>query len=252
MKYAVVTGVSRGLGESVAKKFMNQGVHVVGISRNKSSNLEAYASGKKVNYTSISCDLGDMEAVNETIESLAMKLTQEKPTSIYLVNNAAAIEPIDHAMNISSSDLAYHFQVNVLAPMATTNIFLKYAHAENVPMIGLTVTSGAAEKPSYGWSAYCSSKASINMYTQTVALEQEKLATKNKVIAFSPGIMDTAMQEAIRSSSKESFAAVEKFKEYKDKNQLKNTEKVGGVLVDIMVDESKITNGKIYHVNQYL
>src|SRR5699024_10061 len=104
--------------------------------------------------------------------------------------------------------------------------------------------SGAADRPVYGWSAYCSTKACINRYTETVALEQETLETGNKVFAFSPGVMDTNMQAEIRSSDESAFKDVERFKQYKADNYLKHTDDVGRVVIDILTDESMIENGK--------
>lgn len=251
MRYGVVTGVSKGLGESVANILMESGVNVIGISRSKNKSLEEAAQQNNVLFQHFSCDLGDVDALEETFNKISSLIFQEEPSTVYLVNNAAVLDPVDKSMNLDSHELAYHVQVNSLAPMVMTNLFLKKASEEEVPFIGVTITSGAAERPVYGWSAYCSTKAGINMYTKTAALEQKELKTQNKVIAFSPGIMDTQMQEKIRASNKDEFIEVDTFKDYKHKNLLKDTEAVGGVLVDILTDESSVENGKIYNVRDY-
>jgi benzil reductase ((S)-benzoin forming) len=251
MKYAIITGTSRGLGEAVAKLLMTNHVHVDGISRKQSPILKQIASENNVTFQEINCDLGKIEEL-ETLVQLAFKqIIRKEASELYLINNAAVIEPIEQGMNISPQALAYHFQVNAVAPMVLTNLFLKQANNIDIPVVSLTVTSGAAEKPTYGWSAYCSSKASINMYTKTIALEQEHLGTNHKVIAFSPGVMDTAMQEEIRSSSKTSFTSVGKFRAYKENNQLRDTEKIGKLVVQILLSKN-IVNGKIYEAKDYL
>ncbi|GGB62899.1 (S)-benzoin forming benzil reductase [Virgibacillus dakarensis] len=251
MKYAVITGVSRGLGESVAKLFMESGIHVIGISRNHNKSLIACAQQNNVVYQHYRCDLGELGEVEETVERVSSQIFAEEPESIYIVNNAAVLEPIAPATSIKNTDLKYHVQINTIAPMVLINSLLQTAVEQDVRMIGVTITSGAAERPVFGWSAYCSTKASINMYTQAVALEQEELKTGNKVIAFNPGIMDTQMQEKIRASSADDFIEVDTFRDYKKKDLLKDTEAVGGVLVDILTDEESIENGKIYNVKDY-
>ncbi|PAV29336.1 short-chain dehydrogenase [Virgibacillus profundi] len=252
MKFAVITGVSRGLGQSVAELFLEQGIHVIGISRSNSETLNKVAEQNNVSFQQFSCDLSDLKAIEETFNQITNEIFNQELSGVYLVNNAAVLEPMDQAMNINGEDLAYHVQVNTIAPMVLTNLFLKKASDYQVPLIAAAVTSGAAERPVYGWSAYCSTKASLNMYTETVALEQDQLNTEHKLIAFSPGIMDTAMQEKIRSSSEEEFADVETFKDYKKNKLLKDTDAVGGVLVDILTDEASIINGKVYNVKEYL
>ncbi|MEC5423728.1 (S)-benzoin forming benzil reductase [Virgibacillus sp. C22-A2] len=251
MKYAVVTGVSRGLGESVAKILLDQGTHVIGVSRSSSETLIKSAEKNNVTFQQYSCDLGDLKAIEDTFTNIINDLSSQDLSTLFLVNNAAVIDPVDQAMNIKSEDLAYHIQVNTIAPIVLMNMFLKKSTEKQVPFIGVTITSGAAERPVYGWSAYCSSKASINMYTKTVALEQAELNTGNKVIAFSPGIMDTDMQNKIRSSSPKEFADVDTFRKYKKNNLLKGTDDVGGILVDILTDETSLESGKIYNVKDY-
>lgn len=251
MKIALITGVSKGLGESIAKLFLESGIHVFGISRKPNAHLEKIAKHNTVNFHHYACDLGKITDLEDAVEEIKKDITKYNPSLLYLVNNAAMIEPINRAMEIDHQSLVEHFQLNAVVPMFLMNQFLNFATSSDTSFIGVNITSGAAERPIFGWSAYCSSKASINMYTQTSALEQDVLHTGHKIIAFNPGIMDTNMQEKIRSSSKEAFAEVEKFKGYKENKQLRDADTVGGVLIDILNDEASIENGKIYDVNEY-
>lgn len=61
MRFAVVTGVSKGLGESAAKLLMESGVHVIGISRSPNESLNQFAEANNITYQHYSCDLGDIE-----------------------------------------------------------------------------------------------------------------------------------------------------------------------------------------------
>ncbi|WP_373895612.1 (S)-benzoin forming benzil reductase [Virgibacillus natechei] len=249
MKFAIITGVSKGLGESVATLFLESGINVIGISRRTNEKLPEIAGKNNTIYRHYACDIGDIAALEETCEAIREEVFTEELTLLYVVNNAAIIEPVDQAMNMKAERLANHIQVNTIAPMVLMNFFLRKATDARVSLFGVSISSGAADRPVHGWSAYCSAKAGINMYTQTVALEQEN--TGNKVIAFNPGIMDTEMQGQLRKSSKEAFTEVETFQDYKKNNVLKDTDAVGSVLVDILTDDT-IENGKIYNVADYL
>ncbi|WP_042149257.1 (S)-benzoin forming benzil reductase [Paucisalibacillus sp. EB02] len=251
MKIALITGVSKGLGESIAKLFLESGIHVLGISRNSNNRLVKIAQKNNVNYQHYPCDLGNISEIEKMVEKIQEDVRHYSPTLLYLINNAAVVEPIKQVTQIDNKELADHFQLNTIAPIILMNKMLQFSSESNNAFIGVNITSGAAERPIYGWSAYCSSKASINMYTKTAALEQLVLKTGHKIIAFNPGIMDTSMQQTIRSSSKESFIEIDKFKEYKEKKQLRDTDTVGGILIDILNDEASIENGKIYDVNEY-
>src|SRR5699024_1701024 len=158
---------------------------------------------------------------------------------------------IDQAMQIKSKDLAHHVQVNTIAPMVLTNLLLQRATENEVTLLCANVTSGAAERPVYVCSAYCSTKASINIYTKTVALENDEMRNRNKIIVFSFGVIDNAMHEKIRVCSSVEFAVVDKFRDYKKNYILKDTDVVRGVLVDILTDETSVHNGKVYNVRDY-
>lgn len=250
MKLALVTGVSRGLGEATAKLLLDNGIHVVGVSRS-TQDFQAYAEKRKVTYTHLSKDLSELKQVKAIKEKVREICLDKNVSELYLVNNAAVLQPIDQAMNYTSEDFAFHVQVNTIAPIVLMNGLLKFCHEKKIKFTGTTVTSGAAERPVYGWSAYCSTKASINMYTETVGLEQEEINSGNKVFAFSPGIMDTNMQAEIRSSSKEEFVEVETFRNYKETNQLREPREVAEVFVNILLSD-EVENGKIYYVRDYL
>jgi benzil reductase ((S)-benzoin forming) len=83
------------------------------------------------------------------------------------------------------------------------------------------VSSGAGKNPVDGWSVYCATKAGIDMYTRTLA-EELKIDGKKHIFAFAvaPGIVDTAMQDQIRTASSGDFSRVSAFIEYKNTDQL--------------------------------
>lgn len=252
MYFAIVTGVSRGLGESIAKILLKQNVHIIGISRTKNDELANLAKEKNMTYIQLSYDLGETKELKACTAEISSIIGEHSVEKLYLVNNAAVLQPIDHSRNISVADLSYHIHVNSTAPMVLMNTCLDLSFKYDLSFYGGTITSGAAKRPIYGWSAYCSTKASIDMYTQTVALEQESLETKNKVFAFNPGVMDTNMQEQIRASDPEAFKDVEQFKQYKKENHLKQAADVAQIFSNILMKDGKINSGKIYNVSDYL
>lgn len=252
MKYAVVTGSSRGLGESIIKLLMEQEVHVIGIARNSNVQLKKRAAELSISYEEDVCDLTNPSQIEQVFTSVSNKVFSKETEAVYLINNAAMVDPIDISGNHSIGQLTNHVHVNLLAPMITTNLFLEKAMQEDIPVIITNVTSGAANRAVYGWSNYCSTKAGLDRFTETVATEQNDLDTKNKVILFNPGIMDTEMQGEIRSSNKDSFKDVDTFIQYKNENNLRDTDEVANVLVRILSDTNAITNGKNYSVKDYM
>jgi NAD(P)-dependent dehydrogenase (short-subunit alcohol dehydrogenase family) len=63
----------------------------------------------------------------------------------------------------------------------------------------VNVSSGAAVSPVPGWSAYSTAKAAINMLTRALAEETPEIVS----LALRPGVVDTAMQAAIREKGRQ-------------------------------------------------
>ncbi|KAB8138960.1 SDR family NAD(P)-dependent oxidoreductase [Gracilibacillus oryzae] len=247
MKYAVVTGTSKGLGASIAKLLMEASCHVIGIARNNNQSLtDAELPGT---YSYYQADLSDLSQTENIFKSIIDDVKEKGDMeSLLLVQNAALVTPIEQAGKQNTGQLVNHVHVNLLSPMIITNLWLDSFRDSNFPLVIANVTSGAANRSVYGWNAYGSTKAGLDRYTATVALEQDELNTGNKVFLFDPSIMDTEMQGEIRSADKTQFADVEKFKAYKTNNSLRDTDVVAQVLVDRLLDADNIKNGEYYSV----
>ncbi len=251
MRYAIITGASKGLGESIAKRLIKEDIGVVSVSRTENDDLKSLAIEKQVFYKHFSCNLSLEKEIQEVFMEIAHYLFQKDPREILLINNAGEIEPIGHVGNLDQAPIIRSIQVNLIAPILTTNLFFNKAQITNTTVQVINVTSGAAVRSIEGWSMYCSSKAGINMFTQTAALEQAAQKTNNKIIAFSPGVMDTNMQATIRSSSKEDFRDLEKFIEFKEKDMLLKTDVVANALVELVLSGG-VESGKVYNINDLL
>ncbi|WP_018933650.1 SDR family NAD(P)-dependent oxidoreductase [Gracilibacillus lacisalsi] len=246
MKYAVITGTSKGLGASIAKQLMEASVHVIGLARGKNQELEnADLPG---NYMHYQVDLSDIEQTEVTFQNIISFLKEQPVESLQLVQNAALVSPIEQAGKQDIAQLTAHVHVNLLAPMVVTNLWLDAWRDTDLSLVIANVTSGAANRSVYGWNAYGSTKAGLDRYTDTVALEQETLGTGHKVFLFDPSIMDTDMQGEIRSADPSQFVDVNQFKNYKAENKLRDTDVVAKVLVDRLLNEASIQNGEYYSV----
>ncbi|GEN30745.1 benzil reductase ((S)-benzoin forming) [Cerasibacillus quisquiliarum] len=248
-KLAVITGTSRGLGHHIATLFLKKKIRVIGLSRHENKNLSRLAIEYQTSYQHMTCDLSNHHETMAVMKQIAAQL--KKNQKVYLINNAAMIEPIHQAAKIDPYQLAKHVQVNLTTPMMITNYLLHVLNQKRGTMINTIITSGAAERAVHGWSAYCSTKAAMNRYIETVALEQKNLKTNHMIIGLSPGIMDTEMQTEIRKSTREAFDEVDTFIQYKDNKLLRQPEEIAQILMYILFEE-QLSNGKIYDARNYL
>lgn len=251
LKYAIITGASRGLGEAIAKRLIQEQVAIISVSRTENDEIKQLALENKLFYMHYSCNLSLEKEVEEVFMEISHRIFLKNPKEIFLFNNAGMIEPIHTVGNSDQTPIVRNIQVNLIAPMLITNILLKNAQQTDSSVQVINITSGAAVRSIEGWSVYCSAKAGLNMFTQTAALEQAERKTNHKIIAFSPGIMDTNMQETIRSSSNEAFKELEKFKEFKENSVLLSADVVAGALVALVL-RGEVESGKVYNINDLL
>jgi benzil reductase ((S)-benzoin forming) len=251
LKYAIITGASRGLGEAIAKRLIQEQIAVISVSRTENTEIKQLALANGLFYKHYSCNLSLEKEVEEVFMEISHRIFLKNPKEIFLFNNAGMIEPIHTVGNLDHTPTLRNIQVNLIAPILITNIFFKNAQQTDSSVQVINITSGAAVRSIEGWSVYCSAKAGLNMFTQTAALEQTELKTNHKIIAFSPGIMDTNMQETIRSSSNEAFKELEKFKNFKENSMLLSADAVAGALVDLVL-RGEVESGKVYNVNDLI
>lgn len=248
MKYAVVTGASKGLGASIAERILQEGFGLISVSRTENLILKQLAEKNGLFYQHVTCDLTNRSETEQAFSSVAETIFSSTDHEVLLVNNAGVVEPIDRAGNLDHEKIEMALQLNLAAPMFTTNLFLQKANSKKLTVVN--ITSGAAERPVHGWSVYCSTKAALNMFTKTVAVEQNHLGNAT-IIGYSPGIMDTDMQGVIRASKEHAFQEVNKFIAYKENGMLRRTKVVADALIDLLLTD-EVENGKIYSVNNLL
>lgn len=231
MKYYIITGASKGLGEKLVDQLLDQGHSVIGVSR---SGHKEHKMNKL--YTEMTIDLSNEEDIKNLITRSLEVVNHEKVTGLYLINNAGGLDPIGAVGSLDPDDIFKSLRLNVAAPMVFCNAFIKETEDINCDKRIISLSSGAGKNALYGWNSYCVAKAGIDMMTKSIGLEQGQEGVR--AIALRPGIMDTGMQAHIRSQTIESMKDVEKFKRFKNDGVLRKPEDVARTLLDLLHDDT--------------
>jgi benzil reductase ((S)-benzoin forming) len=242
MKVFIVTGASRGIGEALAQECAGEGHRVITISRSAVPALSAFFAQKNTPHQHLQADLSQPAQVSQLGDILFGNLDKDQIESLVLINNAGMLEPIGPAGKTTDGEVIAHIQLNLLAPMLLTSTMIRHTATWNIPKIILNISSGAAFNAYYGWSAYCSGKAGLTMYTKSVALEQQEEPYPVRIFAIGPGVVDTQMQDIIRSKSREEFRMLDKFIELKEKGYLQDPASVAKRLMKVISDPA-LENG---------
>lgn len=246
----MITGVSKGLGESLAKQLLKPENRLICISRRQNQELLSKAEAAGVTHNFYACDLNETDAIHETLSQIHRDLTFEEEDQLILINNAGVVEPIVRIGEAREADLAQNIKVNLIAPMILSNWFIQSFSSLGIEKTIVNISSGAASNPYDGWASYCSSKAGLDMFTRTVALEQDRTPSPVKMISFSPGIMDTEMQGQIRSSDEAHFSNVEQFRAFKENGHLRSPDLVATKLLELL--DNGIESGRIYSIHELI
>lgn len=217
MKLYIITGASGGLGLSLSKLALSQGDMVIGVSRRSVLKHEHFFPLKH--------DLSKAEGLGKKLERLWERINLRKIKSVYLINNAAGIEPVSLVGKLPNEGICQQLALNLTASISLTNYLLQKFKKK---LVVTNIISGAATRAISGWSLYCSSKSGLRMFTECLALEGVR------AISFSPGIMDTGMQATLRKQNAKDFQRVKDFKDYKDKNLLLSADEVATLLIGLL------------------
>ena len=244
MKYFVITGASKGLGEGIATELIHENHHLICVSRTESARLKLLARAKGCGYTYTSFDLGYAHEVPQLLSTIFEHIPLDNVQGIYLINNAGIVQPVDRVELCSPDQVEHHMNINLLAPMLLCSGFIKHTNDWPVQKRILNISSGAAKNPYWGWSSYCTSKAGIDMLSKCVALEQMANEYPVEIMAVAPGIIDTAMQEVIRNTTETQFPLRSRFVELKEAGNLTDPQIAGKKLAALLLSD-RFQSGEI-------
>ncbi len=238
MKYFIITGASKGLGEGLAVELLREDHHLLCISRTESDQLNKLAAAKNVSLDFFLHDLADTRGIPALFKDIFKKVNKETVEGICLVNNAGLIEPVDRVENCPPEETEKHMRVNLIAPMLLTSSFIRHIRDWDTEKRILHISSGAAQNPYYGWSCYCTGKAGLDMFGRCVSEEQKEEKYPVKTMSVAPGIIDTGMQSTIRGTSDRAFIHRDKFVSLKETGQLVPPALAGKKLAGILLSDN--------------
>ena len=235
---AVVTGVSKGLGEAIAASLISRDFDVVGIGRSAAPRLSSNA------FRLVAADFADLESLPARMDQLFDELATRRLASIAVINNAAVAGPAGTIGQLDADEAAASLAVNLAAPLIVANAFLRAFRLVAADRRLINVSSGAAVNAIPGGGVYCIAKAGLEMLATVLAAEQP--ASGLRAITIRPGIIDTPMQVFMRSQPAERLPSLGMFQAFHQNRQLVPPDAVAAKIVDRLV-VGPIDNGRIYN-----
>jgi NAD(P)-dependent dehydrogenase (short-subunit alcohol dehydrogenase family) len=184
---AIITGASRGLGLALAEGLAADGYRLILDARDAAALRAAVAAlPDPAAVTAIPGDITD-PAHRAALARAAAGLGGAD----LLVNNAGTLgaSPLPALADYPVAELRAAFEVNVLAPVALTQLLLPSLRERGGAV--LNVTSDAAVEAYAGWGGYGAAKAALEQASNVLAAEENTV----RVWWVDPGDMRTQMHQ---------------------------------------------------------
>jgi len=166
MKILFITGVSRGLGLGLAKKYLEMGSKVVGTFRQTTSELQEIQNNFRDNFQLVHWEAGmplDIRQLNRFPEDYWPN--KEKCFDV-IINNVGykPPDPDSFPYDLQGKDLLDAVSINVVGPLEIAKALVPQWTHEGTKMVNLStsIASLAQTIPGYA-TAYAASKTTLNM-----------------------------------------------------------------------------------------
>lgn len=187
-RIALVTGASRGIGRAVAKRFAEEGAHLIVVARTLGGLEELDDEIKKIggSATLVTADLTDFTAV----DNMGAAVFERFKRLDILVGNAAALGTLSPLGHINPRVWEQVMATNLTANWRLIRSFDPLLRASDAGR-AVFVTSAAAKGVPY-WGGYAVSKAGLEAMVKVYAGEMAK--TKVRANLVDPGAVRTALR----------------------------------------------------------
>ena len=198
VKNILITGISSGLGEALAKEYLSKGDHVYAIGRSFPKELD-----HDPHFFFFPFDLSQTFMIQSSIKEFI-----DKHSFDLVILNAGILGEIKTLKEMEVTEIKEVMELNVWANKELIDLLSTYASVKQI----VGISSGAAVNGSKGWGAYSLSKSALNMLLNVYAKELPHI----HFTSLAPGVIDTPMvQQIIKYVDETEFPSARRLKEGK-------------------------------------
>ena len=232
---ALVTGASGGLGSAIAKALAGQGARLA-VSGSNFDKLERFREELGGAHVAIGCNLADGAAVDKLVPSAVEALGGRLDI---LVNNAGVTRD-NLLMRMKDEEFEEVVRINLEAAFRLMRAAARpMMKARFGRIISITSVVGVTGNP--GQANYVASKAALIGLTKSVAQE---LASRNVTVnAVAPGLMSSAMTDALNEQQREGILSRIPM------GAMGSGDDIGAACVYLASKEAGYVTGQTLHVN---
>lgn len=235
MKTAIITGASRGIGESIARKLATLGYHLLLVAKNSKDSLESLKRDLEKSGISVYLFLGDMgkyEDVERMFQTLPFAHLD------VLINNAG-IAYFGLLQDMSITEWQEVINTNLSSVFYTSKLAIPYFLKTHKGHI-INISSIWGQKGASFEVAYSASKGGMDAFTKALAKE---LAPSNILVnAVSCGAINTDMNAHLSKEDKTAITDEIPLGRFGNANEIAS-------LVAYLCEENTYITGKVLGID---
>lgn len=198
---ALVVGAGRGIGlEFVRQLLAGRSTRVYATYRSPSPELQALAGDR------LRCL--PMDITDEAQISGAIATIQAETSALHTVVNCVGLlhdgplQPEKSLRHLDAAQLNRYFQVNSIgAVLLAKHLQPLLKHGDRALFATLSAKLGSiGDNNLGGWYGYRASKAALNMFMHTVAIEFRRTCPRTIVVTLHPGTTDTRLSQPFQAN----------------------------------------------------
>ncbi|CAI6347839.1 unnamed protein product [Macrosiphum euphorbiae] len=230
-KLAFVTGAGGGIGRAICRVMAREGATVVAADLNINNVQTTVDELTGEGHKSYQLDVSDAESVTSVLKQVFTDYSAP-PT---VVVNAAGITRDNFMLKMSVQDFESVFNVNVKGTFLITQTICKELVEKNLPGSIVNIGSIVSQRGNIGQCNYSASKAAVEVFSKTVALEMAKYNIRCNTVL--PGFTTTPMTDMIPENIREHFKSVIPLKRFA------NSEEIAEVVTFLASEKSSYVTG---------
>lgn len=231
----LVTGGAAGIGRATVERFLNEGAAVAALDRDADALSRLAAARTGASLVTLQADVVDADAMSRAMNEAAHALG-----GLDGLVNAAGIDLIADLESMSLADWSRVLAVNLTGPMLAMRAAYPHLKAAGGGTI-VNVSSGAGLSPLRHRTAYCASKAGLQMAAKSLAIEAAEFGVRVNTVC--PGAVETALLRQSIDSASDPDAAYEAVRARYALKRIATPEEIAASILWLTSNESSYVTG---------